>query len=45
MRITGIRVLGNNPCLVRITTDEGHSGIGATSAHAPAVRALVEAAG
>ena len=24
MMITGIRVLGNNPCLVRITTDEGH---------------------
>ena len=42
MRITGIRVLGNNPCLVRITTDEGCSGIGATSAYAPAVRALVE---
>ena len=42
MRITGVHVLANNPCLVRITTDEGYSGIGATSAHAPAVRALVE---
>ena len=42
MRITGFQVLGDNPCLVRITTDEGYSGIGATSAHAPAVRALVE---
>ena len=42
MRITGVQVLANNPCLVRITTDEGYSGIGATSAHAPAVRALVE---
>ena len=41
MRITDIQVLGKQLCLVRVETDEGVTGVGATAAHSGAVRALI----
>ena len=41
MRITNIQVLGKHLCLVRVETDEGIAGVGATAAHSGAVRALI----
>ena len=41
MRITEIQVLGQQLCLVRVKTDQGITGIGATAAPSSAIRALI----